>query len=184
MSIEHYTPFLVLKGGETDKIITSILAQKQVSHDAAVAFCNRYGADSYLGSNGGGNLYGLVFPHGATIPEGLIKKTKQGHTYYVAGKRGDRAKAIRAEIEALPTCINASFNGLGAQIGCELTVYGNIMRSAYCDQIGDDTIVLIPNNPDTNEPDIKEGYPKDCKQLRLSEYYGMKERADQKAVAV
>ena len=180
--------FLATPGGKTEQLVRDIMRERQAAQDARIAYFKSKGADNLWASEG--CVSGLVVK-ADKIPPGWRRDAKTGTladgeiVVVPDGKQKATYKPLTFELRALPSLpgTHAFTSRLGADCVCTANPHGRGMVMLFCsfEFVGDKVIVSIPKPGEGSsmlragdKPD-KQFIPPDCTQLKMSEYWALKE---------
>ncbi len=163
MSIEHYIPYRVAPGETVETLIQQFQKDREQTVAKRDALFKKYGAKNGWGSDRG--LTALVFegspPAGWQNHKGIAHRPPKG----TAGKE------IRKELAASTILGASDFSNL---VACGPTMGmsggGFCIRYAFYQKLGETYVILVP---DDNK---SWSYP-GCTEMKLSEYFALKEAA-------
>lgn len=165
MNTDNYKPFIAT--GELLEKIHQFHRERVGSIETRNALFAKYGAKNGWGTDSG--LTALLFDKS---PEGWRYERSSGAYKPPLGNAG---KEIRKELAGSRILGGSDFSHLIGVGGC-LSSSGNgglCMRYAHYEQIGDTMILMIPSVETWSHPDARE--------LKMSEYFALKEAAPQPA---
>jgi hypothetical protein len=187
-----YGYYLALPGGMARAAVDSFLEQVRAARLRALGFGERFGADGRLM---GDRLLGLRFPERADIPKGW-KRVPENPDAWRPSRMSPALKALREEMEAIAIPGWADFGrtlgfaGMGMLVvGCGGSRQG--LAAPMAEVFGEDAVVLVPVGKAGAAPTLEEEpdfVPDESlwgvRRLRDSEYWALKEKAQDKAAAI
>lgn len=154
--------FLVLPSGKSAEIVKIISDEHKAAHDQAQKILDECGGSGFYRNST--RVTGIIFEQAPT--HGWLKKDG----YYSPDRRTASGKKLWRNISSVKFPDSIRFNSL---LGADwVIVEGNKFGLASLEHIGGDAIIGIPVS-DKGEYFI----PPDCKLLKMSEYYALKEKA-------
>jgi hypothetical protein len=182
---ENRIPFLTIPGGKSDKIAREVIAQRVAAQKARIAYLTAKGPDIL-------NLFGneraigaLILKDGAPMPDGWRKANELHRKYSTEGvfivpdkRRKDTYALLCNELKQIPSLPDA--HKFSARLGFGMMIRGRYMLLCSYEKIGEQIVISVPRYapPEgglSDEEHTKQFVPPDCTQLKLSEYYAMKE---------
>lgn len=196
MSIESYAIHIAPRGGKIDLIVDEISTARQAAHDKRIEYSKAKGAIGVYQTDRA--VSGLLFPAGASLPEGWVKSHDDEDGIVAELKATGRTKEARAahkarvdEMAALPKKPGA--DEFTKRIGTDWKmVYagpgrGLSLLKCWYERLGEVTFVMTPwtTQADEHGENIHEKpptektriafLPEGCERVPLSRYYQAKE---------
>lgn len=185
MDTSKRTLFLAIKGGQSDQIVRKLEADRKSAQASRIKYLKSKGKNvlNLWGSDGG--IYALIVKEGK-MPLGWRRDSRlerkhcapKGGMFAVPdGKQKETYKAFRDELRALPSLPGWMQFSNRIGVGCQL--HGMSMLFATFERVGDVTVLSIPMRGESSRKQ-PEFVPPDCKPLKWSEYFEMKEKLEEK----
>lgn len=188
--MEHYIPFLATTGGKCHIVADEIGRERVSAKQARIDYLKSKGDDAIALWGGERAIVSIVYKPGK-IPSGWRRDQKlhrkhaapEGGIFAVPdGKQRETYKTISAELANIPSMPGAE--EFTRRIGGSFVIVGMTMRFCWFERIGEALIVMVPRiktkeeaaeNAEIHGKEMKQFIPPDCTELKLSDYYRMKE---------
>lgn len=166
--------YRVERGGESFKKIEGFIADWNAANKARYELMKRYGGSALFGSDSA--LVGFVF-EGDDIPDGwMVTKKSNAPNVYVPNRLTKQGRAAAKELSnpqlRLPG--GMQFHWLFADdmwLGASVAGKGFPIHYILYEKFGDDFVLTVPTQGRPKDWEV----PTDCKLMKRSEYWLMKE---------
>jgi len=182
MNFDHYHIYLI-EGEEQNKIFDEGKDKMQKDHEKRHDWCLSQGGSGALAS--GESMTGILAEKDAKMEEGWKSITKRGwvfppHVTYVPDKKTREGKENQKLMETFTVPSNAHIANRLYKPTSNIQFSDGSMR-LFTNQVfeeGKYRFLLIPKIKDKETPNID-----GCRSLKLSEYYALKEEAEEMSEA-
>ncbi|HWR52942.1 MAG TPA: hypothetical protein VN428_17660 [Bryobacteraceae bacterium] len=159
------THFLVGEGSPVLTVIEQASERLQVFSDAVKNLKAEFGGDVWSADNS--QFLGIAFP--GELPRGW----RQSRQYAVPDKRIKAGRELAKRFASFPVGVNARiFSGmLSRELKQEFEYFGGgVIAWTGCEKYGDTYILSVPAELPTKPPG--------CRELKMSEYWRIREQSD------